>query len=434
MRIVALAAPNVCVPLRVPKSVERGYRTHPVPVALFAAPILSENAARMIAAIVGLPGVRVGVISQAPLEDLPVPLRSQVAHWRVVDVLDTAQLLDAVGQLEQRLGRVDRLIGAYEQLQVPLAEVREQRKIAGMGVEAARNFRDKARMKSLLRDAGLPCARHRLVTGDAEARAFAREIGFPLIVKPPAGAGAQATTRVDGLDALRIAVEAATPGPDRPVLLEEYVTGDEHSFETVSIGGRAVWHSLTHYYPSPLEVLRNPWIQWCLILPREVEEPQYDDIRRAAFRVLEVLGMQTGLSHMEWFRRPDGTIAISEVAARPPGAQLMTIVSRAHDFDFVAAWARLMLFEEFAAPPRRYAVGAAYLRGQGSGRVKAIHGLDQVQHDIGSLVVDAKLPTAGQSPTGSYEGEGFIILRHTETAVVQQALQRLIATVRVELG
>ena len=420
--------------LRVPKSVAGGYRTLPVPVALFAAPILSENAARMIAATVGLPGVRVGVISQAPLEDLPLPMRSQLAHWRVPDVLDTAQLHDAVGQLEQRLGPVDRLFGAYEQLQVPLAEVREGRGIAGMGAEAARNFRDKARMKSLLREAGLPCARHRLATGQADAMEFAREIGFPLIVKPPAGAGAQATTKVDGLDALRSAVDAASPGPDRPVLLEEYVTGDEHSFETVSIGGRAVWHSLTHYYPSPLEVLRNPWIQWCLILPREVEEPQYDDIRRAAFRALGVLGMETGLSHMEWFRRPDGTIAISEVAARPPGAQIMTIVSRAHDFDFVAAWARLMVFGDFAAPPRKYAVGAAYLRGQGNGRVKAIHGLDQVQGEIGSLVVDAKLPTTGQAPTGSYEGEGFVILRHPETAVVQRALQRLISLVRVELG
>jgi biotin carboxylase len=405
-----------------------------VPVALFAAPILSENAARMVAAIVELPGVRVGVISQAPLEDLPPPLRSQVAHWRVPDVLNTALLHDAVGQLEQRLGRVDRLFGAYEQLQVPLAEVRERRGISGMGAEAARNFRDKARMKSLLRDAGLPCARHRLATGQADASAFAREIGFPLIVKPPAGAGAQATTRVDDMDALRAAVEAATPGPDRPVLLEEYVTGDEHSFETVSIGGRAVWHSLTHYYPSPLEVLRNPWIQWGLILPREVEEPQYDDIRRAAFRALEVLGMGTGLTHMEWFRRPDGTIAISEVAARPPGAQITTVVSRAHDFDFVAAWARLMVFEEFAAPPRKYAVGVAYLRGQGSGRVKAIHGLEQVQHEIGALVVDARLPTPGQTPTGSYEGEGFVILRHPDTAVVQTALRRLISVVRVELG
>lgn len=388
----------------------------------------------MIAAIVGLPGVRAGVISQAPLEDLPLPLRSQVAHWRIPDVLDTAQLLDAVGQLEQRIGRVDRLLGAYEQLQVPLAEVRERLGIAGMRAAAARNFRDKAHMKSLLREAGLPCARHRLVTEPAGATAFAREIGFPVIVKPPAGAGAQATTKVEHVDALRAAVDAASPAPDRPVLLEEYVTGDEHSFETVSIGGRAVWHSLTHYYPSPLEVLRNPWIQWGLILPREVEEPPYDDIRRAAFRALEVLGMETGLSHMEWFRRPDGTIAISEVAARPPGAQIMTIVSRAHDFDFVAAWARLMVFEEFSAPPRKYAVGAAYLRGQGSGRVKAIHGLDQVQREIGSLVVDAKLPTAGQTPTGSYEGEGFVILRHPDTAVVQRALQRLISLVRVELG
>jgi len=405
-----------------------------VPVALFAAPILSENAARMIAAIAALPDVRVGVISQAPLEDLPEPVRSRVSHWRIPDVLDSAQLLEAVGQLEQRLGRADRLIGAYEQLQVPLAEVRERRGIAGMPAEAARNFRDKARMKSLLREAGIPCARHRLVTGPADAMAFAGEIGFPLVVKPPAGAGALATTKADDVNALRTAVDAATPAPDRPVLLEEYVAGDEHSFETISIDGRAVWHSLTHYYPSPLEVLRNPWIQWCLILPREVEEPQYDDIRRAAFRALEVLGMETGLSHMEWFRRPDGTIAISEVAARPPGAQITTVVSRAHDFDFVAAWARLMVFDEFAAPPRRYAVGAAYLRGQGSGRVKAIHGLDQVQHEIGSLVVDAKLPTAGQTPTGSYEGEGFVILRHPDTAVVQRALRRLISLVRVELG
>jgi formate-dependent phosphoribosylglycinamide formyltransferase (GAR transformylase) len=405
-----------------------------VPVALFAAPILSENAARMVAAILGLPGVRVGVISQAPLEDLPEPARSQVAHWRVPDVLDTAQLHDAVGQLEQRLGRVDRLFGAYEQLQVPLAEVREQRGIAGMRAEAAKNFRDKARMKSLLRAAGLPCARHRLVTEPAGAAVFARETGFPLIVKPPAGAGAQATTKVENLAALRAAVDGASPAAERPVLLEEYVSGDEHSFETVSIDGRAVWHSLTHYYPSPLEVLRNPWIQWCLMLPREVEEPQYDDIRSAAFRALQVLGMGTGLTHMEWFRRPDGTIAISEVAARPPGAQIMTVVSRAHDFDFVAAWARLMVFEEFSAPPRRYAVGAAYLRGQGNGRVKTIHGLDQVERELGSLVVDFKLPTPGQTPTGSYEGEGFIILRHPETAVVQRALHRLVSLVRVELS
>ena len=40
----------------------------------------------------------------------------------------------------------------------------------------------------------------------------------------------------------------------------------------------------------------------------------------------------------------------------------------------------------------------------------------------------------GQAPTGTYEGEGYVILRHPETAVVERALKHLISTVRVELA
>ena len=64
----------------------------------------------------------------------------------------------------------------------------------------------------------------------------------------------------------------------------------------------------------------------------------------------------------------------------------------------------------------------------------AIHGLEQAGKELGGLVTDVKLPEIGQTPTGSYEGEGYILLRHPETEVVKQALQRLISVVRVELG
>ena len=70
--------------------------------------------------------------------------------------------------------------------------------------------------------------------------------------------------------------------------------------------------------PNPLDVVRNPWIQWCVLLPKEVEDPRYDDVRKAGYAALQALGMDTGMSHMEWFRRPDGRLAISEIAARPP--------------------------------------------------------------------------------------------------------------------
>jgi hypothetical protein len=66
--------------------------------------------------------------------------------------------------------------------------------------------------------------------------------------------------------------------------------------------------------------------------------------------------------------------------------------------------------------------------------VKAVHGLERAQKELGALVVEAKLPREGQSPSGSYEGEGYVILRHPETRVVAEGLQRLVAIVRVELG
>ncbi len=407
-----------------------------MPNVAFVAPFAMDATLRFVRAAARLPGVRLGLITQEPLERLPAPLRHDLAgHWRVEDALDPEALVAGARGVAGQLGGLDALIGTLEQAQVPLAVARERLGLPGLSVAAAENFRDKARMKTVLRAAGLPCARHRLCASASEAWSFAREAGYPLVVKPPAGAGAKATFRVDDAGALGEALAVHAPTAGHEVLLEEFVLGEEHSFDTVSIGGRPVWHSLSHYRPTPLEVLRHPWIQWCVQIPREVDAPRYDDVRKAAFAALAALGMGTGVTHMEWFRRPDGSLAISEVAARPPGAQFCTLISYAHDVDFYAAWARLAVFGTFDPPERRSSAGAAYLRGQGGrGRIRAIHGLQEALRELGHLVVDARLPQVGQAPTGTYEGEGYVIVRHPETEVVRAALTRLISTVRVELA
>ena len=410
-------------------------------VVLFAAPYFSENARHFLGTLTGIGGVQVGLVSQEPLEQLPEALRGRVAaHWRVDDALDAGQLAHAGGELSARLGPIHRFLGAIEQIQEALAEARVRLGVPGMQPEQARNFRDKSRMKALLRQAGLPCARHRLVRGEPEARDFAREVGYPIVVKPPAGAASQDTFRADDEPALRAALRACAggaggAGAGGDVLLEEFVTGDEHSFDAFVLGGRVVFSSVTRYSPTPLEVMRTPWIQWNVLLPREVRAAEYDDIRAAGAEALRVLGLETGMCHLEWFRRRDGTIAISEVAARPPGAQITTLVSRAFEFDAVDAWARLMIFERFDGPTEpRYAAGAAYLRGQGTGRVRAVHGLGVVERELGALITDARIPQPGQERAKSYEGEGFLIVRHPETAVVEAALRRIVSTVRVELA
>lgn len=402
--------------------------------AVFVAPFLLPATTRFIAAAAQLPDVRLGLISQDPENRLTDELRGSLAgHYRIADGTDAQQIADATRALSAHLGGVGRVIGMLEQLQVPLGEVRDALGIQGMGAAVALNFRDKARMKTVFEANGVPCARHRLAISADEARAAAADLGYPLVAKPPAGAGARSTFRIDGDRQLEAWLHADAPSQRAPVLLEQMVVGAEHSFDSVLIDGEPVWHSISRYLPTPLEVLENPWIQWAVLLPRDIDTPEYDAIRDQGVRGLRALGLRTGLTHMEWFRRPSGDIAISEVAARPPGAQFTSLLSYAHDVDMYAAWARLEIFGTFAPPERRYAIGAAYLRGQGSGTVRAIHGLDTLQHELGDLVIEAVLPRAGEPSTGTYEGEGHVILRHPDTAVVEAGLRRVVEVARVEL-
>lgn len=404
---------------------------------VFVAPFFLETTLRFLEATADLAGTRVGLISQERLERLPPKLREKLAaHYRVDDALDVDHLVRAARALAGEMGSVEVVMGVLEHLQVQLAAVRAELGVPGLSVEAARNFRDKARMKSTLRAAGLPCARHCLASGATAARDFAREVGYPLVIKPPAGAGAKGTYRINGDGELEQALGLYHPRAGAEMLLEEFVSGAEYSFDSVLIDGRPVWHSFSRYLPSPLDVLENDWIQWCVLLPREIDHEPLAGFRDVGIRAVQALGLETGLSHMEWFDRGQQGVAISEVGARPPGARITTLISYAHDLDFYRAWARLMVFGEFEPPERPYAAGAAYLRamgkGRGPGRVAAIRGLDRAQAELGDLVVEAQLPQPGQPIADGYEGEGFVILRHPETPVVEAGLRRLLELVRVE--
>ncbi|NND44744.1 MAG: ATP-grasp domain-containing protein, partial [Xanthomonadales bacterium] len=302
---------------------------------VFVAPFFLHTTLRFVRGAARLPGVRLSLVSQDSIDRLPGAIRGQLAaHWQVQDALDPQHLVDAVRGLARQLGPPARMIGALEQLQVPLAQAREALGVPGMHAEAARNFRDKARMKEVLQAAGVPCARHLLAADAQQALAFADRVGFPLVAKPPAGAGGKRTFRLGGRDELETMLKRYPPNAWDPTLLEEFVSGTEHSFDSVVIGGKPAWYSVSRYLPSPLEVMENPWIQWCVFMPREVGGPQYAPIRDAAFRGLAALGLETGLSHMEWFQLRNGRIAISEVGARPPGAQITSLLSWAHDLDF----------------------------------------------------------------------------------------------------
>ncbi|MEZ4359260.1 MAG: ATP-grasp domain-containing protein [Kofleriaceae bacterium] len=398
---------------------------------VMVAPFPLDTTMRFARAAAALGDVRfLGIMQEAP-RGADAELFVDVVTVR--DGLDTRQLVEAAQFLEKRHGKIHRVLGILEALQVQLAEVRQALRIPGPAPQTAELFRDKAQMKDELRRHGLPCARHALLHSWQDAEAFVKAAGLPIVLKPPAGMGCKATWRINTVDELRGALSAVRPSPQNPVLAEEFLRGTEYSFETITVGGKVRFTSISRYFPTPLEVMETPWIQWVCMLPRVIDSPDFKDAHELGHRAVTALGLSTGFTHMEWFRRQDGSLAIGEIAARPPGANIVRMNSFAHDVDMYRAWARAVVDEAFDGPyQRKYAVGCAFLRGAGRGRVLRVHGLDRAQELVGRHVVEARLPTPGAPKSDSYEGDGYVIVRDPDTEVVKAALKTIIETVQVQ--
>jgi biotin carboxylase len=400
---------------------------------VFVAPFPIETTMRFARAAAKLEDVRLlGVVHTPPDPGSP---DARLFHdiVRVTEPLSVRDVIDGVEVLKRRHGQPHRIIGILEALMSQMAEAREHHGVPGTPRKTADLFREKAAMKDALRAAGLPCARHKLLTSADDARAFAAEVGFPMVLKPPAGMGAKATFRVTNEESLLRAVAGMAVSAHSPVLAEEFLRGREFSFETVTIGGKARVHSVSQYLPPCLEVVENPWIQWVCMLPRELDEPVYEDARKMGYAAIEALGLDDGMTHMEWFQRADGSLAIGEIAQRPPGANISLMTGIAHGIDPYRAWARAVVDGELDAPwERKRAVGCAFLRGMGQGRVARVTGVREVNEAIGNLVAESKLPTIGATKADGYEGDGYVIVAHEKTDVVRAALKKVIETIRVE--
>jgi formate-dependent phosphoribosylglycinamide formyltransferase (GAR transformylase) len=402
---------------------------------VFAAPFPLETTMRFARAAAALGDVRFLGIMQDPPAPGSDDARLFADLVRVADGLDTRQLTEAAELLRRRHGPLHRVLGILEPLQVQLAEVRRALGVPGTDPTTADLFRDKARMKDELRRHGLPCARHRLLRSWSDAESFIAEVGFPIVLKPPAGMGCKATWRVRTLDELRAALAAMHPSPEQPALAEEFLRGQEYSFETITVGGQIRFHSISRYYPTPLEVMETPWVQWVVVLPRVIAGPELADARELGARAVHALGLETGFTHMEWFRRDDGSLAVGEIAARPPGAHIVRLNSYAHDTDMYRAWARAVVDDAFDGPfERRYAVGCAYLRGVGRGRVVRVTGVEHANHLVGRHVVESRMPQTGAPRSDSYEGDGYVIVRDPDTEVVKAAMKTIIETIQVQYG
>lgn len=407
---------------------------------VFIAPRFLENTNRFLSAFAAIDDITLSVISEDPESSIPEAVRPRIAgHYGVKSTLDGEQLLVAARGLAKGVGKIDRLCGVLEQLQIPMAQVRDALDIEGIHGDVARAFRDKDRMKDVLRDAGVPVAKSGLVTSRETLRKFIELVGYPIILKPQAGLGTRETYRITGPEDLAaLERRGGMPTTRDPLQAEEFVVAREHTCETVTIRGKTVWRSGTRYFPTPLEVLETPWVQYCVVLPQEDPEefvkfhPTNDAALKALFGKDADSAAGTALTHMEWFLREDGTHLVNEVGARPPGVMIMPLMSLAHDTNLIEDWARLMAVDTFTPKARKWSAGAAFLRGQGAGdRITEVSGIEEAVAAAGDALVEFRTPKVGMARASGYEGEGWALVKSATTEGVKQALLAVVEKVQV---
>jgi biotin carboxylase len=361
-------------------------------------------------------GVEVYGVGDSPAAGLPASVRGHLTDYlHVPRITDEADVVERVRSWLR--GRsVDRVLANWEILVLTAARLRERFGVPGMSYDTVRGFRDKQLMKERVIRAGIRAPHSFRVRTVSEARAAAERTGYPLILKPIAGAGSADTYKVSSPQELETTLAKMSHVGEASC--EEFIEAEELTYDTLCVGGVPVYQNVAHYLPPPLIARSNEWVSPVIITVKDLNQPKTTGGIALGRRVLTALGMGDGFTHMEWFKKADGEVVFGEIGCRPGGAGLVDQMNYTSDIDLFREWGRVMCFGEFAAQAtRKYNAAIIFKRALGQGRISRITGLGDFMRRYGEHVVEERLLRPG-TPRRNWRqtllSDGHILLRHPD--------------------
>src|SRR3954465_1131983 len=365
-------------------------------------------------------GARVIGVGDQPPHALPDAARESLAHYEQGGPADEAPGVAALRGVS-RHASIDQVECLWEPYMLLAARIRETFGLPGLSVEQTVPFRDKEMMKRVLDAAGIRTPWHVSARSVAEVWAAAEQVGYPLIVKPIAGAGSAHTYRVDSPAELTDVLPQLRHVPE--VSVEEFVDGEEFTFDTICADGRILFEHVLCDRPRPLQMRMHEWVSPVSISLRDLSAPQLAGGRRMGEAVLAALGFRSGFTHMEWYLTSDGEAVFGEIGARPPGARVVDLMNVATDGDTYAGWAQAVLHGSMPPLERRYNAGAIFKRARGEGRITHSEGLDALLGRYSEHVALVDLLPVGAARRdwrSTVTGDGMVVVRHPE---LQQVIE-----------
>ena len=371
-------------------------------------------------------GARVIGLGDQPESSLQPPVRSALAHYvQVRSFADEQAIVAQVRELAKNV-RIDRVECLWEPVMVLAARIREALGIAGMTVAETVPFRDKEIMKQVLDAAGIRTPKHFKCTTVAACREAVERIGFPIIIKPIAGAGSADTYRLHDWQEF----EAAAPRLRHvdEVSVEEFVDAEEYTFDTVCANGEILFYNICWYRPRPLVSKQLEWVSPTTIALRNPDAPELAGGREMGRAVLKAMNFRDGFTHMEWYRKADGEVVFGEIGGRPPGARTVDVMNFACDIDLFHGWAEAVCHGSLSQRiERKYNACSMFKRARGRGRIQRIEGLGPLMAEFGEHVRVVDLLPLG-APRRDWQAtlisDGMLILRHPDLDALLEIANR----------
>jgi ATP-grasp domain len=264
-----------------------------------------------------------------------------------------------VGDMDALARRLDGIVGLLpgDESAVPMCDRLAVRMgLPGNDPRTSCCRTDKAAMQQAVARAGLAHPRTTAAASLAAAQAAARQIGFPVVLKPPWSASSVGVRVCHTEHDISAAWDAAVGkrnalgSLNRALVVQQHLTGEKWTADSVSVkvGDRPPQHLITDMWREQVSEVDGGGIAWGVSYL--VGDPADEDAVRVASyarSVLDAVGVVTGPANVEVMLTVDGPFLI-EVAARLAGCYPSELA------EFVIGHSQLSCTAEAVVDPGRF--------------------------------------------------------------------------------
>lgn len=223
-------------------------------------------------------------------------------------------------------------------------------------------------MRQAFQEYGILCPRYERVTEKDVLQKIAG-MQLPIIVKPTDRSGSRSVTKIEGtgiidgtlsveteIEIRRAVNRAVRDSFEDMAIVEEFFSGDEYSFESMTVQGVHHMLQITKKYTTDAP----HFIETGHAEPAGLSEETQERVKREIFRALDALGITGGAGHSEFRIQKDGTVRIIEIGPRMGGDCIGShLVPLSTGYDFIK-----MVIEEAARLPVSFERNRHYSRAE----------------------------------------------------------------------